>query len=113
MACIAGEIKPDKEEDWHADSAYRVHLVQACVYKTILKAIGADQLSPELRTAIDRELPRGISSGTQASPWQCHAFTNASYQLYQFQELELFITCCEVLIYRSFRTTRLMKKSGL
>ena len=72
MACIAGEIKPDKEEDWHADSAYRVHLVQACVYKTILKAIGADQLSPELRTAIDRELPREISSGTQASSWQCH-----------------------------------------
>ena len=65
MSCIASEVKPDKSEDWHAESEYRVHLVQACVYKSILKTLGADQISPDLRTAIDRELPRGISSGTQ------------------------------------------------
>ena len=65
MKSLGEEIVPDTQEDWHADSAYRIHLVQACVYKSILKALG-DQVPKSLKSATERELFRDVSSGAQS-----------------------------------------------
>ena len=65
LETLGKEIKPDPEEDWHADSAYRIHLVQASLYKTILKALGPQTQDYSLQSAAERELDRGISDGHQ------------------------------------------------
>jgi len=65
MRSLAEEIFPDADEDWHADTSYRKHLVQACVYKSILQVLG-DSVPKELRSGAERELPRGISKGSQS-----------------------------------------------
>ena len=65
MESLAKEIVPDKDEDWHAESAYRIHLAQACLYKSILKALG-EQVHPSLQASAERELHRDISSGSQS-----------------------------------------------
>ena len=65
MKSLEQEVVPDPSEDWHAHSAYRRHLVQACVYKSFLKILG-DSVPDNLKASAERELERGISKGSQS-----------------------------------------------